>query len=596
MQELKHQSVLDKFWQAKPYDERLANAITQRFEISPIIAKLLAIRKINLDEVEDFLDPKIKNILPNPFGLSGIEEGVDHVIEAIKNRKKITIFADYDVDGATSSALLVRFFRQIDLEVEVYVPNRVLEGYGPNSQALLNLKKNGTDLVITVDCGTVAFKPLEDAKKAGLEVIVIDHHLGVLDKPEAIAVINPNSLNENFTPKNICAVTVAFLFAVAVNKKLKDQDFFSTKKSVNLFDLLDLVGLGTVCDVMPLIGLNRALVSAGLKILKQRKNLGLRQICDLAGMDSEPSAYSLGFIIGPRINAGGRVGEANLGSRILASDCEKEVNEIAVKLENFNKERKEIESQVLEEAVARLEQGIDGFSVNDSVIFAVAKNWHQGVIGIVASRLKDLYNKPVSVISIDETTNKAKASCRSIAGIDFGAEILNARLQGLLLEGGGHAMAGGFSLMADKLKDLHNFFCNKLANQVAEINKINNADFDLEIDMMQINIEFLTELAKLEPFGMGNARPRFLINDAKKIRSQLIGSTQDHVSCIFSAKSAIGFANQISGVAFRSAKNKVGEVLLANKNYENIKLIATLNINNWMGVKKVQILIEDVIV
>ncbi len=596
MQEFQYHSVSEKIWQAKEFDQRLAVAIAQRHEISPIIGNLLAIRQVNLDEVEDFLEPKIKNTLPNPFLLSGVDEAVDHVINAIKNNKKITIFADYDVDGATSSALLVRFFRQINVDADVYVPDRILEGYGPNSQALLNLKKNGTDLVITVDCGTVAFKPLEDAKKAGLEIIVIDHHLGVIEKPEAIAVINPNLLDEKFTPKNICAATVAFLFAVAVNKKLKDQDFFNDKNPVNLFDLLDLVALGTVCDVMPLTGLNRALVSAGLKILKNRKNLGLRQICDLAGITNQPDAYSLGFVIGPRINAGGRVGQSNLGTKILASECEIEIHEIAQKLENFNKQRKEIETQVQNEAVQRLEQGVDGYSVNDPVIFSVAKNWHQGVIGIVASRLKDLYNKPVAVITIDCETNKAKASCRSIAGIDFGAEILNARLQGLLLEGGGHAMAGGFSLTADKLKQLHEFFCNKFQRQVQEINSVNNAFYDLEIDMMQINIQFLKELSKLEPFGVGNMRPRFLINDVKKIRSQIIGSKQEHVSCIFTAKSMIGFSNQISAVAFRSVGQKVGDVLLGNKSYENIKLIATLNINSWMGVEKVQILIEDVIV
>ncbi len=595
-QQNQYQSIMEKQWQAREFDERLANVILQRYELSPIIAKLLAIRNINLDEVTDFLDPKIKNILPDPFGLSGIDLAVDHVINAIKNNKKITIFADYDVDGATSSALLVRFFRQIDVEVEVYIPNRVLEGYGPNSQALLNLKKNGTDLVITVDCGTVAFKPLEDAKKAGLEIIVIDHHLGVLEKPEAIAVINPNLLNEKFTPKNICAATVAFLFAVAVNKKLKDQNFFNHRNPINLFDLLDLVALGTVCDVMPLNGLNRALVSAGLKILKRRKNLGLRQICDLAGIDSEPDAYSLGFVIGPRINAGGRVGQSNLGARILASECEKETHEIAQNLEHLNKERKDIEAQVLDEALKRLEQGVDGFSIDDPVIFAVAKNWHQGVIGIVASRLKDLYNKPVAVITIDEKTNKAKASCRSITGVDFGAEILNARLQNLLLEGGGHAMAGGFSLMADQLLTLHQFFCNKLKQQVTEINKINNAYYDLEIDIIQINLQFLKELAKLEPFGMGNGRPRFLINDVKKIRAQIIGAKQDHISCIFSAKSLVGFTNQINGIAFRSVGNKVGDLLLANKNYESLRLIATLNINSWMGIEKVQIIIEDVII
>ncbi|MES2961013.1 MAG: single-stranded-DNA-specific exonuclease RecJ [Pseudomonadota bacterium] len=589
-------SILGLNWQQKTFDERHASTIYQRFQLSEVLSNLLSSREISLDEIENFLEPKIKTALPNPFELGDMDKAVAHVIEAVKKNKKITIFADYDVDGATSAATLKRFFREVGIDVGIYIPDRVLEGYGPNSQALLNLKKNGTDLVITVDCGTVAFKPLEDAAAVGLEIIVIDHHLGVLEKPDAIAVINPNLLNEIFPHKNLCAAGVSFLFAVAINKKLREENYYAQRKEPNLLNLLDLVALGTVCDVMSLTGLNRAFVSAGLKILKQRKNLGLREICDLAGLDEEPSAYHLGFIIGPRINAGGRVGKSDLGARILSSEDEGEVKEIAAQLEILNKQRKEIEVQVLEEAVKALESGVGGFKTTDPVIFAVSKYWHQGVIGIVASRLKDLYNKPVAVIAIDDEGKKGKASCRSISGIDFGGEILKARLEGLLLEGGGHAMAGGFSVLPEKISELHQFFNQNLGEKIMELSAHKKMEFDIALDLPQVNIELLKELSKLEPFGVGNARPKFILRDVQKVKANIIGKTGEHISGIFCTKSAVGFTGQIQAVAFRSTNTPLGEILLDPKFTKPLNLVGTLNINSWMGVEKVQMLIEDLLI
>ncbi len=591
-------SILGLNWIKREGDERLSEAIRQRFLLSEVLSKLLASRNISLEKIENFLEPKIKTTLPDPFELLDMEKAVSHVVAAIEGKKKITIFADYDVDGATSSALLRRFFREIGIEVAIYVPDRVLEGYGPNSEALLNLKKTGTDLVITVDCGTVAFKPLEDAAKAGLDIIVVDHHLGVLEKPEALAVINPNRIDEKFIHKNLCAAGVCFLFAVAINKKLREVGFYSknsqTKKEPNLMNLLDLVALGTVCDVMPLSDLNRTFVSAGLKVLKQRKNLGLREICDLAGLDEEPSAYHLGFVLGPRINAGGRVGKSNLGARILSSEDEAEVKEIATQLELFNRQRKDIEAQVLEEAVSALEQKRNGFSVNDPVIFAVSQNWHVGVIGIVASRLKDLYNKPVAVIAMDG--KKGKASCRSISGIDFGGEILKARLNGLLLEGGGHAMAGGFSVLEEKISDLHKFFSDNLEAKVKELSAQKNIEFDLELDLEQVNIDLLKELSRLEPFGVGNIKPKFILRNLQKINAKIIGQTGEHISCIFSSKTMLGFNGNLQAVAFRSSKTPVGEILLDPNYKKPINVAGSLNVNSWMGVEKVQMIIEDVLI
>ena len=434
---------------------------------------------------------------------------------------------------------------------------------------------------------------MEDAAAVGLDIIVIDHHLGVLEKPQSIAVINPNLLDEKFPHKNLCAAGVSFLFAVAINKKLREENFYTQRKEPNLLGLLDLVALGTVCDVMSLTGLNRAFVAAGLKVLKTRKNLGLRTICDLAGLDEEPTAYHLGFVIGPRINAGGRIGKSDLGARLLSSEDEEEVKAIAEQLEIFNKQRKDVEVQVLDEAVKALESGAGGFKTTDPIIFAVSKNWHQGVIGIVASRLKDLYNKPVAVIAIDDEGKKGKASCRSISGIDFGGEILKARFANLLIEGGGHAMAGGFSVLPEKISELHQFFCNNLGEKVAELSLQRTSEFDIALDLPQVNIELLKELAKLEPFGVGNARPKFLLRDVQKIKGNFVGKTGEHVSCIFSTKSALGFSGQIQAIAFRCGANSLGGILLDPKYTKPMSLIGTLNINSWMGVEKVQMIIED---
>jgi single-stranded-DNA-specific exonuclease len=592
-------SVTGTIWQKESVDERLAKTIQQRYCCSEVLSQALSARQIALEEVENFLDPKIRTSLPNPFELSGMAEAVDHVIHAISLGKKITIFADYDVDGATSSALLKKFFASVGVTAGIYIPDRILEGYGPNCAALLNLKKTGTDLVITVDCGTVSFKPLETAKEAGLEVIVIDHHLGVTEKPAAIAVINPNLLNEKFPHKNLCAAGVAFLFAVAINKKLRENGFYQNRQEPNLLELLDLVALGTVCDVMTLSGINRSFVAQGLKIMQKRGNLGLRQLCDSAKLESSPNAYHLGFILGPRINAGGRVGKSDLGARLLSSHDEMEIFQIAEELELLNKQRKDIEAQVLDEAVNLLESGHSGFKTSDPVIFASSQGWHQGVIGIVASRLKDLYNKPVAVIAVDDEGVKGKASCRSISGIDFGAEILKARLEGLLLEGGGHTMAGGFSVEAKKIPALHEFFCKNLAENVLKLGGEKREKFLFELDLAQVNLSLLQELQKLEPFGVGNPRPKFIIRDLQKINAKPVGQGQNHVSCLFSSKSLVGFNGQLQGIFFGSrASNQpspVAEILLDPNYKKPLSVAGTLNINSWMGVEKVQVVIEDVL-
>jgi single-stranded-DNA-specific exonuclease len=621
--QLFNKSCLGLVWQQKKIDSRLVLAIKQKLNLSEVISKIIALKvisgeikskdpemtkndaiSIDIEEIDNFLNPTIKSNLPNPFDLLDMNLAVNKVITTIKDRKKITLFADYDVDGATSAAILKRFFDNIGVRVNIYVPNRIDEGYGPNAAALIKLKNSGSDLVITLDCGATAFKPLEAARDVGLEIIVIDHHLGVIEKPAAIAVINPNRIDENFAHKNICAAAVSFLFVVALNKSLRDQNYYQENNisEPKLLDLLDLVALGTICDVMPLTGLNRALVLQGLKIFKKRGNIGLRILSDNAGISEEINSYHLGFVLGPRINAGGRVGKSDLGATILSTNCEQIATEIAANLEIFNQQRKEIESEVLENAIAQVERNDRGFGKSNQIIFAIGNNWHAGVIGIVASRLKDLYNKPVAVISMSDDPKKGligKASCRSIYGVDFGAAILNARLKGLLLEGGGHAMAAGFSVEEKLISDLHNYFVENLGQKIAENSQNKIVEFLDILDLENINLDLINEISKIEPFGVGNQRPRFIIRNLYKIKANIVG--KNHISCIFAGKNAIGFIGNLKAIAFGSKANISGnnpltDILLNSNSNGPFNIVGYLSINNWMGSQNVQLIIEDVLI
>jgi len=585
-------SVLGYEWKQRNYDSRLALTIAQKLDKSHILSKLLAIKELALEEIENFLTPTIRHSLPDPFLLLDMKVAVEKIIWAIKNQKKIVVFGDYDVDGATSSALLKRFFKMCGIEIQIYIPDRILEGYGPNAEALLNLKKSGADLVITVDCGTVAFEPLEAAHNAGLEVIVIDHHLGATNKPKAIAVINPNRLDEKFIDKNLAAVGVCFLLCVAVNKILKEENFYAQNNlpEAKLLSLLDLVALGTVCDVVPLSGVNRALVAQGLKVMKNRENIGLRTLSDIANLDEEPNSYHLGFILGPRINAGGRVGKSDLGARLLSLENEEEAKEIASLLNSYNNQRKDIEKNVLQEAIEMAAKS----QAENSVIILASKNWHPGVIGIVASRIKELYNKPTAIISL--ANGIGKASCRSINGIDFGSLIVKAKLVGILIVGGGHAMAAGFSIEENKINQLQKFLNDELGELVNFYNQNKSREFNDILDINSANLNLAKEIALLEPYGSGNSKPKFLVKDLLITKSDIIGSDGKHISCIFSGKNLGGLQGRLYGVAFGAMENALGNILISKNNSRNVNVVGQININNWMGNERLQLMIEDVLV
>ena len=571
-------------WEFSPVDERTALALSQQLELPDIVARILASRRITTETAEKFLTPSLREYLPDPLHLLDMKKAADRIAQAVINQEKIVVFGDYDVDGATSSALLKRFFRMIGLEVSVYIPDRIKEGYGPNTDAMLQLKKEGADIVITVDCGAVSHEPLAAAKKAGLEVIVIDHHLGTAQLPEAVAVVNPNRLDETSPHRNMAAVGVAFLLAVAVNTALRGLEWYKTHKQPDLLSLLDLVALGTVCDVMTLTGVNRAFVTQGLKVMAKRHNAGLSALADVAGVQEMPGVYHLGFVLGPRINAGGRVGEAPLGTRLLSCDDYDEAYKISQRLDRFNAERKTIEILVLDEAMVQAEQQ---YEAGEAVIFVKGEGWHPGVIGIVASRIKEKYNRPVAVLALENGVGKASA--RSISGVDLGAAVTSAKEEGYLVAGGGHAMAAGFTVLEDKIEALQRFFSTRLSQGVAEHGAYKKLMLHGVISVASATTGFLKQLAALEPYGVGHAEPRFVLANVHLLRVSRVG--ENHLRCIIRDNGAKG--KTITAMAFRSVDTPLGDVLL-NGSGKSLNLAGKLRLNAWQGVESIQFLVDDV--
>jgi single-stranded-DNA-specific exonuclease len=459
-------SLTGRRWAARLADERAALAIAQRHSLPDAVARLLAARDVELDSVTGFLEPTLRQFLPDPSHLKDMDTAIQRLVRAVQGGERIVVFGDYDVDGATSSALLLRFFRNIGGNIGVYIPDRRKEGYGPNTAALLKLKAEGAAVVVTVDCGVTAFEPLAEAKRAGLDTIVIDHHMAEIALPEAIAVVDPNRVDEASPHKQMAAVGVAFLLAVGVNRALRDSGWYgASRPEPDLRQWLDLVALGTVCDVVPLTGVNRALVRHGLKVMADRRNLGLAALADVARLKEAPGAYHLGFLLGPRVNAGGRVGQADLGARLLSSDDPHEVGALALRLDEFNAERRAIEREVLDQAISRVEglYGPDRKGLPAALVIE-SDGWHVGVIGIVASRLVERYGRPAFVIGLDG--DLGKGSGRSVRGVDLGAAVIAARQAGLLVNGGGHAMAAGLTVTREALPDLARFLDERIAPQL----------------------------------------------------------------------------------------------------------------------------------
>lgn len=591
-------SALGKSWSQKPVNEASVAHMIQLHGFSELLSRLLVLRGIAPDAALNFLSPKIRDFLPDPFHLKDMDKAVDRTIKAISSGEQICIFGDYDVDGATSSALLKRFFADIGGKAQVYIPDRILEGYGPSVEAMHKIKNGGARLVITVDCGAMAFEALAAAKEVGLDVIVLDHHMGGEELPEAVAVVNPNRLDETTEYRYLAAVGVSFLFAVGVMKRLKNghpeldsgsrkSDEIPDQVRNDILKYLDIVALGTVCDVMPLIGLNRAFVSQGLKVMSKRQNTGLRTLSDIARINTTPTCYHLGFVIGPRINAGGRVGRADLGTRLLSGDSESEASSISIELERLNEERREIEAVVLEEAIQMVESSL--LVANDnSIILVAGQGWHPGVIGIVASRLKERYQKPVAVVAINDGIGKA--SCRSVRSVDFGSKVVEAKLRGLLEAGGGHAMAAGFTVLEGKIDALRDFLNKSLAREYQAFVENYSSEYDAEITTSGLTLDMVREMQKLAPFGTGNYEPVIRVDGLFVLQAKVVG--EKHVSCLLAPTRTAYGSKAIKAIAFNCMENPLGKALMA-PGAEKISIIGHAQINEWQERENVQFVIQD---
>ena len=575
-------SVLGKNWLLKNYNEETVNFLKNNLHLSETISKLIAIRKIKISDVNLFLKPKIKNLIPDPFILKDMNKAVSRTTESIKKEDKIGIFGDYDVDGATSSALLGNFFKSIGLDVEIYIPDRKTEGYGPSKKGFEKLITNGSKLIFTVDCGTLSFEAINHSQKRNVDVLVLDHHQSELKLPDAYSIVNPNRFDDNSNLKYLCAAGVCFMFLVALNKKLRDLNWFKENNisEPNLLDYLDLVSLGTVCDVVPLIGLNRAFVKQGLEIFKKRSNLGIKTLKNICGIETNINTYHLGYIIGPRINAGGRVGKCSHGANLLISKNSKEIFKIASELELFNKERKILENNMLN----KIEKNIQ-INPNEPTIVLSGHNWHGGIIGIIASRLKEKYNKPTVIISVEN--GLGRASARSILGFDIGAIIIKAYQKKIVKKGGGHKMAGGFTLGENKISQFKDFINLEFLKIKKTITKSNNLFYDSKISPSAVNENFYSEINLLSPFGSGNPEPRFVIESLEIIKSSIVG--EKHIKTIFNAPDG----SVVKCVTFNAIKTEL-ETYLLRKDRKKINILGKLSLNEWKGQRKVEFIIDDI--
>ncbi|WP_434618230.1 single-stranded-DNA-specific exonuclease RecJ [Azospirillum sp. B2RO_4] len=579
-------SLSGKRWQARPCDERQAQALTQGRGLPEIVGRVLAARGVTDETCDSFLNPTLKALLPDPSRFRDMNPAAERIAHAIRDGEPVAVFGDYDVDGATSAALLRRFFRSLGADIRVYVPDRITEGYGPNAAALLRLKGEGVRLVVTVDCGISAFAALEAAADAGLEVVVLDHHAAEPRLPPAVALVNPNRLDEDGAYRTLCAAGVTFITIVAVNRALRQSGFYTDRAEPNLMEWLDLVALGTVCDVVPLTGLNRALVAQGLKVMARRANPGLAALSDVAGVKEKPDAYHAGYVLGPRVNAGGRVGASDLGARLLSTDDPIEAMELAQRLEGHNAERRTIEQAVLDEALERIaaEAGRE-----TDLVFVTGVGWHPGVIGIVAARLKERYSRPACVVALEETADGTvigKASGRSVRGVDLGSAVIAARQEGLLLAGGGHRMAAGFTVAGDKIDALRDFLHSRISEQVAAAPLVPTLELDGALSVGGASVGLVTMLDKLGPYGTGNSEPRFAIADARVVRADVVGA--NHVRCILQGNDGA----RLKAIAFRALDSDMGQALLTGRGTP-FHLAGVLRIDRWNGSEGVQLLIDD---
>lgn len=551
-----------------------------------IAAQLLMSRGVPEDDLERHRNPSLRAFLPDPSLFRDMDVAAERLARAIESQEPVTVYGDYDVDGATSAALLIRLIRALGHEARYYIPDRLLEGYGPSGEALVRIAEEGSSLIVTVDCGAMAHQALDMARQAGVDVIVVDHHKCSPELPPAVALVNPNRLDEELEAAahgHLAAVGVAFLLAVATVRTLRQRGYFATRREPDLFALLDLVALGTVADVAALHGLNRAFVAQGLKVMSRREGVGMSALIDASRLTRAPTCSDLGFALGPRINAGGRVGESTLGVRLLTTEDPEEAQAIAAQLSALNEERRAIEAMVQEQAEAQVDS-----QHNRAVLTLAGRGWHPGVIGIVAGRIKEKTGKPTLVIALDaDESGHGKGSGRSIAGVDLGAAIIAAREHGLLVAGGGHAMAAGLTVEAGKLDALGQWLDERLGSTVSAAMASQAMLLDLAIAPGGLTPALVEELESAGPYGMGWPGPRVAVGPVRMIKADVVGT--DHVRLIVRGEDGASF----KAVAFRAASTDMGQALLHATHQRKLWLAGRAKIDDWASRPQAELHVDD---
>jgi len=576
---MSNHSVQGKEWVLKDFDKNLAEYISKEYDLDFLTSRLLANRNIHQKNIENFLNPKIKNFLPNPYNFKDMGKGLETISRHIKNKNKICIFGDYDVDGATSSGIMSKYLEQLNIDHFVFIPDRQKDGYGPTVKTFTNIINKNVNLIIALDCGTTSFEAIEYARSKNIDVVVIDHHKSQETFPAANAIINPNRIDETGDYYYLCAAGVLFIFLVGLNKILRENYYFNKAKvqEPNLLDLLDLVMMGTVCDVVPLMDLNRAFVYQGLKVASKRHNLGLKTLVDYSKIKKKLSTYEVGYVLGPKINAGGRIGKSELGYNLLTTNNAETAYLISSELESLNLKRKDIEKKIVEEAISITEKNND-----EPIVFLSKNDWHEGLIGIVASRLKDHFNKPSFIIS--QKGEDCKGSARSIFGFDVGMAITKCKQLNIITKGGGHPMAGGFSLKSDKLE----MFKNELIKLFLKLkkNRDNNIiEIDSYLESSAINDALIEKLNHLEPYGSGNREPMFGFEKFKV--SKVIETNNNHVKVVLNKGNFY-----IDAISFNSKNKDLGNYLMNFK--KEFNLVAKVKLNEWNGKSKIELIIDDI--
>jgi single-stranded-DNA-specific exonuclease len=581
------QSVCGRAWRDRLDERGTARALTiaQRHGVSELLARVLAGRDVEADEVAQFLDPTVKRLMPDPDTLTDMRKAATRIADAVERHEQIAIFGDYDVDGATSAAVLAKFLRQAGSDPLIHIPDRIFEGYGPNTEAIRALADKGTRLLVTVDCGTTSIEPLTRAKEMGLDVVVIDHHQADEALPPADALVNPNRLDDLSGLNHLAACGLVFMTVVAINRELRQRGFWHVlRPEPDLLDSLDLVALGTVADVVPLKGLNRAFVSKGLLAMRRREHVGLTALMDAARLTGPPECWHLGFLLGPRINAGGRIGRADLGVRLLLEDDTSEAGAMAAELDRLNRERQVIEQHTVAEAEAEAMAAL-GIEEKGAVVVAAGHGWHPGVVGLVAARLKERFGRPAFAIAL-EPGGIGTGSGRSIPGVDLGAAVRHAVSSGLLMKGGGHAMAAGVTIAPDKLAPFRAYLEEALHVAVENARHEDSLLIDGAVSAMGASVAMLNDIARAGPFGAGHPEPVFALPSHTIAYAEEVG--QAHVR----ARLRAGDGAMLDAIAFRAAGKPLGNALIANRG-RPVHAAGTLSIDRWNGQERVQFRVSD---